>query len=507
MAVFRVTIWSKTRPILKVKVMFRFGIIAFLFFSSFLHSQTLTVRLLDKSTGEVVPYASIQTGPLEGTMSNEEGVFSVQISELKEPVLKISSMGYSSLEIPIDHLGKDSKIIYLEPAVIQLNEVQLGGRIPEVNEIIDLARANIPLNYPNTRTNYEMFYREASGMHFNKLLFELEKDSDLSREALKKADMQLRQLGSELAKQDQRNFMDFAGLMSLDKDSTEIIDIEGIRQLVDPTQDLDMEKIQERAKALISSHLDSNTTYVLKSGIFKIEDSLNPKAEFSSSDSDSIAVKSLNDRLTSLSLAATWKPKTRLSQFLNSSLYRYQLQKATYFDGNYVYAVTFFPKSGKALYSGTLFIDTNTFGVLRVNYQYAEGRNGKKINLKLLLGVRFEENESSGIVIFRKDEYTNKFQPYLIQESYGNLIYLHRDLKFIANRPKSEKVKFDFIMDGRYSRSASIWLRPIQDIPKVTYPYKKVKVQKLNKFNAEKWQDYFGLEPVEEMKRFGIENK
>ena len=67
--------------------MFRFGIIAFLFFSSFLHSQTLTVRLLDKSTGEVVPYASIQTGPLEGTISNEEGVFSVQISVLKEPVL------------------------------------------------------------------------------------------------------------------------------------------------------------------------------------------------------------------------------------------------------------------------------------------------------------------------------------------------------------------------------------------------------------------------------------
>ena len=485
--------------------MFRFGIIAILCFSSVIHAQSVTFKLVDNSTSEVIPFASIQTGPSEGTISNEEGIFSLQLADLKSPFLKISSMGYQTLQIPKDDLGEYSEIIYLTPAVIQLNEVQLGGKVPEVDEIIALAKENIIQNYPNTKTNYELFYREASGMRFSELIFELEKDSDLNREALKKADFELRKLAHDLAERDQRSFIDLSGMLALEKDSTALLEIKEFRHLIDPNQELDIDKIQERAKGLFTSHLDTTKTYVLKSGIFKIEDSLNPKSEFGNGDSDSMEIKSLNERLTSLTHAATWKSKGRLSQFLNSSLYRYQLQKATYFDGNYVYAITFIPKSRKALYTGTLYIDTISFGVLRVNYHYAPDRNGKKINLKLVLGVRYEENESSGIAIFRKDQITDKLYPYLIQESYENLIYLHRDLKFIANGPIREKVKFDFIMDASYSKSASIWLRPVLEVP-ITKPLSpKVKVEKLNKFNSENWQHYFGLAPLDEMKRFGLE--
>lgn len=485
--------------------MYRLGILAFLCFSQMLQAQTFTFKIIDSSTGEAIPFASIQTGPSDGTISNEEGVFSLQNTDLQSPFLKISSMGYQTLKIPQDNLKAYSDIIFLEPAVIQLNEVQLGGKVPEVDEIIARTNKNLNQNYPDIKTNYELFYRETSGMHFNELIFELEKDSDLSRANIKKADSELRKLAYELSKQDQRSFIDLSGSMALDTDSTALLEIKAIRQLIDPNQEFDIDKIQERAKALFTRHLDTSKTYLLKSGIFKIEDSLNPKAEFGPSNSDSIEIKSLNERLTSLTGGAAWKSKSRLHQFLNTSLYRYKLQKATYFDGNYVYAITFFPKSGKALYTGTLYIDTISFGVLRVNYEYAPDRNGKKVNLKLILGIRFEENESSGIAIFRKDQTTNKLHPYLIQESYGNLIYLHRDLKFIARGPANEKVKFDFVMDANYTRSSSIWLKPKSDMESTPYLHKKIKVEELNRFDKEKWQNYFGLEPVGEMKRFGLE--
>ena len=109
-------------------------------------SQTLNGRIVDGQTGEAVPFATVVTGVNKGTISNEEGYFYLDTSGLTAAGIKISCMGYETLEIPADSLDS-LDVLRLNPAAIRLNEVRVGERIPEAEEIIRKVNENIPVNY------------------------------------------------------------------------------------------------------------------------------------------------------------------------------------------------------------------------------------------------------------------------------------------------------------------------------------------------------------------------
>ena len=245
--------------------------------------------------------------------------------------------------------------------------------------------------------------------------------------------------------------------------------------------------------------------------MFKIEDSISPTEEFTDSGpKDSTDLSHLKGKARGLADIASWKKGTRLRDFLDPDLYEYTFLKATYFDGNYVYAVGFEPDRRKAKYSGTLYVDANSFAVLKADYQYAAGRSGEKVNLKLLLGIRYEENLSRGTVIFRRNE-SNQFIPYFVQQQSGNYIYLHRDLKFIDNSPLGKKVRFDFLLEGGVREVESALLKPLDAGQAATLAQapqpKKVYLVKLDHYEPTIWQDTEVIEPLEAMRNFRVEKE
>lgn len=104
-----------------------------LFWSSFAQAQSTSVQppllsgvLLDGETREPVPYANLVIdGSHVGTSSAETGVFYLQLNARKKAAcLRVSSIGYLTRRLTIDSLLKvDSIVIYLKPAIIELDEV------------------------------------------------------------------------------------------------------------------------------------------------------------------------------------------------------------------------------------------------------------------------------------------------------------------------------------------------------------------------------------------------
>ena len=472
-------------------------------FTSMGYAQTLTSRIVDGQTGEAVPFATIVTGVNKGTISNEEGYFSLEAGGLDSGNVRISCMGYETLDIPAASLG-ENEILRLNPAAIRLNEVRIGERIPDADEIIRKVNENIPINYSLDERNYTFFYRESDYMNWEQLDLEVEKDSELGKEQLEKAREELNALGRYITDSNPVSFFDFNGVYRDLKD-TSLIWVDRATELVDAKNDFTMDKLQERAQKIVLSHLDTTQTYKVKTGIITVEDSISMSDEMrQSDDGDSISTKSLNRRISDVLELAGFESENRLGDFLNADLYRYELLKPTYFNGYYVYAVQFSPRKRKARFGGTLYIDATSFAVLKTDYQYAKGRTGQSVNLKLLLGVKYIENMDRGTMIFQADD-TGKYHPYYIQKEYGSYVYLHRSLKFIENSASRKKVLFDFLLEGGVREKESILIRP--SIPLDTQASEgDILVQKLDSYQPTIWQDTEIIAPLEEMKNFKIVN-
>ena len=172
-----------------------------------------------------------------------------------------------------------------------------------------------------------------------------------------------------------------------------------------------------------------------------------------------------------------------------------------------MYAVSFRPRKRRSKFEGTLYVDAATFAVLKSDYQYARGREGEKVNLKLLLGVKYVENLDRGTLIFKQNT-NGKYYPYYIQKEYGNYFYLHRNLKFIENGPASKKVQFDFLLEGGLRQKESLLLSPSgtpqAELASLESP-EKIPVKKLEQYEPTIWQDTQIIAPLEEMKNFRVE--
>ena len=480
--------------------------VLFLMFLAKGSAQGITARLLDAETGDPIPFATVVTGPDRGTITNEEGYLNLELHSGHEAtVVRLSCMGYETLELDLKTLA-ESKIIRLQPAPIALNEVRLGGGIPEAEEIIRQVRANLGRNYPKNGS-YELFYRESDFMQWDQLELELEKASDLRWRELEEAQDNLKAFSDYIRSSQAVKFLDFNGRFQIQRDSS-FLQADRVTELLDAKKDFSMENLQARAQKIILSHLDSTRTYKVKTGLFTVEDSVSMKGEFREGPSrDSIAVASLKGKVSEVLSVAGLEEGGRLFEFLDGESYRYDFLKPTYFDGNYVYAVGFRPGKRRSKFSGTLYIDATTYAVLKAEYRYAEGRRGEKVNLRLLLGVKYLENRDRGTVVFRRGE-TGKYHPYYIHKEYGNYVYIHRNFKFIENSPSRKKVKFDFLMEGGVRAKGSLLLRPVS--PDATgilaATPEKVKIRKLERYQPTIWQDTEVIAPLEEMLNFKVTN-
>ena len=227
------------------------------------------------------------------------------------------------------------------------------------------------------------------------------------------------------------------------------------------------------------------------------EDSKEEKLEFEIKDLKNDALRLLKNTRAN--------PQSLLRKILNPESYSYSLQEVTFYNGIMVYTVHFKPKRAKAKYAGTLHIEDDSYGVLKADYTFSKGKRGSKLNLRLILGVKYIEKIGRGTIIFKKNEAT-WYQPRYIKHETGHYFYIHRPLKFIENSFAKNKVLFDFKIEGVARHKEELLFTNTSNITASEFnAIKEMKIiayQKQRKYDAKVWGSDETLVPTEELKTF-----
>jgi len=148
--------------------MFRWLLLLVTISSTAFCQQIIEGRVVDEETGKPVPFASIGiVGTTHGTSSNLNGQFSLALSE---PFLvKISCVGYESL---IVNSLEGLSLIQLKPIAIELTEIIVYRKKTNPRRIVQRAFSNVANNYNDKPFLQKFFYRHycKDGLEYGRLI-------------------------------------------------------------------------------------------------------------------------------------------------------------------------------------------------------------------------------------------------------------------------------------------------------------------------------------------------
>ncbi|MEL0456990.1 carboxypeptidase-like regulatory domain-containing protein [Flavobacteriaceae bacterium SZ-1-7] len=482
-------------------------VLAMAFGTCFCFSQSITAKLIDKNNGNPITYATIKTGEFTGVISNEEGYFTINLDNASSMVT-ISCLGYQNKTLSIQEIKNSGLVIELAEAVNQLAEVYLSNKEPNADSIIAKVKRNISKNYDYELNKYHVFRRNSDYVDFKSLAFEIEKASHVKKKNIEQANTDLMALSKKIRESDMTHFTDFKGeLYSFNLDSSKLI-VNKATKLIDYKNDFSIEDVQTKATQIMLTYLDTTKTYKVKTGIFKVEDSLSLKDEdFEKEEKNEFNITNLNNETRNMLRKTQYCNNSFLSNILDSDLYEYAFEYMTINNDKLTYVINFEPRKGKAIYTGKIYVADSTYAVTRLDYNFYKNRHGGKLNLKLLLGVKYIANVSEGTLLFEKNK-NNTYHLKYLKETEGSYFYVNRDLKFIENSRAKNKIGFSFKIEGDnrskkellFTDNSKLTLNDFASIKQDSIaPYKV-----LDRFEDTLWQDDETLEPLQEMKAFGV---
>jgi CarboxypepD_reg-like domain len=471
-----------------------------------LNAQHFSAKIIDETTKFPVPYAAIQTAPNKGVISNEEGVFNIDLNNNSVQQITISSLGYKAQIVTIASIINANHVIELEPAINELNTVYLSNTKPNVDSIIARVVRNLDKNYKAKYVSHKLFYRETSYMDFDNLDFEIKKATHVKKKQLLNANNNLKNMADNVMSSNFVHFTDFMGNLSIMTKDSMKLEVEKAAQIINSKKDFSLENIQERAQNIVLKYLDTTLTYKLKTGLFKIEDSLSLA---SNKDEDpkkqEFEIKDLKSKARNILKVSRPNTQSLLKNILTATNYSYTLQNVTFYNGEMVYTISFKPRKAKSKYEGTLYVSDDTYAVIKTDYKYSKGKRGSKFNLRLLLGVKYRENISNGTIIFKKNS-NNWYEPRYIKHEEGHYFYVSRPLKFIENTSSRNKVRFDFKIEGTARNKEELLFTSTTVISDMIFntitEAKTVPYKKQRKYDATLWGTNETLVPTEELKTF-----
>ena len=483
---------------------FTIGCLFFIFTFS-VNAQNFISKLLDQDTKQPVPYAAIQTGEYEGVISNEEGIFNIDLNNNAVQQITVSCLGYKTQTFTIKSIIESNYTIELEPSINKLNTVYLSATRPNADSIIARTIRHLKENHQTDDIkNHKLFHRETTAMDFKKLDFEIKKASHVKRKQLAGVNSELELLSNKVMLSNLVHFTDFMGALSISEKLGYKLEVEKATQIINSEKNFSMDNVQEKAQNIVLKYLDTTLTYKLKTGLFKIEDSLSlandneeKKQEFKIEDLKSKAYSMFSDSGTN--------PKNLLKSIIDLDNYQYTLRDVTFSNDNMVYIIDYAPRKSKSKYTGTLYIADGNYAVLKASYKYAKGKRGEKLNLRLVLGVKYIENVSNGIILFRKNA-DNTYDPRYIKEETGRYFYVSRPLKFIENSRDKRKFGFNFKIEGNIMNKRELLFTSSKSISNNDFSsikeQKTVPYQVQRKYDATIWKNNETLVPTKELKTF-----
>lgn len=457
----------------------------FFFGCAAIHTQVINGKIISNTSNKPIYRAAIVTNLKTGTESDKQGEFELQIKNVK--TITFSCLGYNSKTITIENLKKQQYIITLVENINQLDEIQLNLSKINLDSLLVKTQRSMKNNYITEPALNHFYAREYSEIDFKKLELALEKSTLLNKKSKKLAEKELEAYARNLSESNPKVTLEYNGVLKSQKQYSEklkrefniskIDTIEGIT-FMNNDKNITIETAQKDLQNIVLKHLDTNKTYKISSGLFRIEDSLSIKDIIKETDSlatdNSFDVNTTKYYYSDAIRNATFFKNNTQKNFLSRKFYEHYLEKNEYLGSKLFYVVRFYPKKSKAKFSGKFYIDPKDYSLAKISYSFAEGKKGMNVNLKWILGIKASENMNTATIYYEKNE-QNKLYVAYFKETLGNYAYVHRPIKFKENSKEKQKAKFDIKIEVNVLSTREVLLSNVTSIDKF-----KVKPRKKN---------------------------
>ena len=483
----------------------------------------VSAKVVDAKTGEVLPFANINIDKSQHQVSNEEGFFSIPDSRPDGTKITVSFFGYMTRELSLAQLKSSNMVVSLSPAAIELDEVQ--AITPDPVAIMASVKANLKKNHGSMdkMRKDRIFFRTSSSFIPKDIDIEITKSTGFSKNSLKEANSEISSFISRMNTKPPREYADllvnyYSGPVTKDgkKKYVAKMNVAKATKLMDETRSVSLEDLEKKATGLFLKHLDTMKYYRVKSGWIGSRDTISLRKEFQDK-------KKKKDKKTNTQLV---NAKGRLMNILTENnivsgehmnfasepeLYTYTYQGATYLnEDDFAYIIDFKPRKSSAKYTGRLYISDSDFAVLRADYKLAEGKKLSNVNLKLVLGVKVQENLSRGTLIYSKNSIADGYMLRYASRESGQYIYVHRPIKFIElTDDDRDVVAFDLLLEGSMNDREEYLNIERDELAQEAFDALQEEdfaYQRISKYDATIWKDHASIEPMEEIKRYKLED-
>lgn len=387
-----------------------FSAILFVCLGFICHGQNLSSVILDSLTKEPVPYVTVQLNK-RGMITNEEGRFSFLLDETVKETdsLFISCIGYESIGKPI--LEFTESVIYLKAKAIELNPVIVTNKQYTPKEIVELVEEGLAKNYHQGLSKKRLFLRQTFQNNIIKTNYTLKKSTI---DAFNKAflDSVIRTIPRSSS-----FYTEILGDLYGGSDAEEQkLDLIKASELYDKSKELDYDALEERFNEIVKKNVKTDSYFKIKSGLFGTKlDSLELSTKVDSTDSQALEKAMEQEKKNKeerKKFFSKYQRNTLGNLYENIPIFedsdynvlfkpgRYTLvlENFTYIGDAAVYVISFKPK-GSQDYEGKLYINSDDFALLRMDFE-----NVKPLRKFKLLGVSLNEYLAKGEIIFSKGE-------------------------------------------------------------------------------------------------------
>lgn len=482
-------------------------------------AQSLSSRILDSVTQKPIPYVTVQLKN-KGVITNEEGQFTFLLDESIQETdsLLISSIGYESLHKPISAFTEN--VILLSPKAIELREVIVSNKNYTADEIMELVEDNLEKNYNGDLTKKRVFYRTSSFDRWVKSDFTVKKSTI--------AILDQRLLDSVIASVPKYNphYSEVLGDLYSGVETSKL-NLLKASKLYDKNTDFDEEKMEERFNDILRENVKDGSYFKIKSGLLSFKIDADEVSTLFEEDIDSTDTAALNKEieekrknkeeekknyakwkrmaLTDIFNGLPTEEDSDLNFIFKSRKYNYYLKEFTYLDDDAVYVVDFKSK-GSADYEGTLYINSDNFAVLQVNYE-----NIKSLRKFNLLGVSANNYLAKGKIIYSKGSDGFYGLRYYESES-ASMVGIDRSLKIIEknkivkgrNKQNELSGRMDFAFNSIEKNEVVVF--ETENISQATFDSftenNEVLPTYMANYDPEFWNGYAILEPNAAIKQF-----
>ncbi|WP_435134383.1 carboxypeptidase-like regulatory domain-containing protein [Formosa sp. A9] len=499
-----------------------FAIVCLCLFTPLTHQcQTLLqAKIIDSTTQSPIPFATVSYNNISGVISNENGDFQLHLktTPTQSDSLFFSCLGYEPKTIAA--LQFTDSLVVLATKSIALNEVMLFNKNYTVEEIIDKVKEQLEKNYTTNYTKSTLFFRES---YYTSLI---KKEVTIKTSTIPEFNQQFTDSLLNDLPNNSDNFTEILGTLYKNnsaepEDIDTKLDIIKASHLYDKDNEITANAYEEKFNSIIKKRIKRDSYFKIKSGIFGTKEDMDSTifADDATKKTDAYLaqqkqleedkkknfLKYRKQTISNIDKHNFLSEDSDVNIIHKANRYQFQLLNYTHINDQYVYKIAFEPKRGED-YKGVLYVNTDDFAVIRLEYT-----NVNPIKTFKLLGISLNVFLKKGTLLYAKNSNNTYSLKYAEIES-AQKAGVDRPLKIIEKnkhvkgRRKQNEVSADinFQISNRSKKEMVVF--ETETINPNTFEDFKEEAQVnptyLPAYDSEFWKGYNIIEPNQAIKDF-----